>query len=93
MNKKKLKMARSKIDKLDKDIFDLIKKRSMIVKYMLNLKKFKKEIVDHKRINVILRNIRKKSIQNNIDPKITRRIWRSIIWSYVDYQRRNFNKK
>ena len=60
---------------------------------MLSLKKFKNQIIDHKRINQILSNIKKKSIQNNIDPKITIRIWKSIIWSYVDYQRRKFNKK
>ena len=54
MNKKKLIIARNKIDQLDKDIFNLIKKRTRIVKYMLNLKQFKNQIVDHKRINEIL---------------------------------------
>ena len=32
-------------------------------------------------------------IKNGIDPKITRRIWKAMIWSYVDFQRRNFKKK
>ena len=93
MNKKKLKIARNKIDQLDKEIFYLIKKRTSIVKYMLSLKGFKKQIVDHKRINEILNKIRNKSIKNGIDPKITSRIWKSMIWSYVDFQRRNFKKK
>ena len=93
MNKKKLLIARNKIDQLDKAIFYLIKKRTAIVKYMLSLKGFKKQIVDHKRINEILNKIRNKSIKNGIDPKITSRIWKSMIWSYVDYQRRNFKKK
>ena len=84
---------RSKVDKLDNSIFILIKKRTKLVKNMLVLKKFKKEIVDQKRINNILKKIRIKSIQNGIDPKITKRIWKSIIWSYVDYQKRNFKKK
>ena len=92
-NQKKLKIARGKIDLLDTKIFTLIKKRTQIVKYMLGLKKFKKQIVDHKRINEILKNIKNKSIKNNIDPKITARIWRSMIWSYVDYQKRKFSKK
>tara|TARA_B100000315_G_C14246478_1_gene437688 strand:+ start:50 stop:328 length:279 start_codon:yes stop_codon:yes gene_type:complete len=92
MNKKKLKVARNKIDQLDSDIFHLIKKRTKIVKYMLSLKKFKSQIVDHKRINKILKNIKKKSIQSGLDPKITNRIWNSMIWSYVDYQKRNFRK-
>jgi len=93
MDKKKLQIARNKIDQLDKEILYLIKKRTAIVKYMLSLKGFKKQIVDHKRINEILNKIRNKSIKNRIDPKITSRIWKSMIWSYVDFQRRNFKKK
>ena len=93
MTIKKLKIARKKIDKLDNNIFNLIKKRTQIVKYMLSLKKYKKQIIDHKRINKILKNIRNKSIKNNIDPRITNKIWKSLIWSYVDYQKRNFKKK
>lgn len=88
-----LEKARKKIDKIDNKIFSLIKKRTTIVKYMLGLKKYKKQIVDKKRINQILVNIKKKSIKNNIDPKITIQIWKSMIWSYIHYQRKNFKKK
>ena len=93
MNKIILKKERKKIDIIDQLIFKLIKKRTIIVKKMLTLKKYKKEIVDHKRINQILNMIKKKSIKNKIDPRITKRIWKSMIWSYVDYQRRNFKRK
>ena len=93
MDQKKLKIARRKIDQLDTKIFSLIEKRSRLVKYMLSLKKFKNQIVDHKRINEILKNIKDKSIKNKIDTKTTRRIWKSMIWSYIDFQRRNFKKK
>ena len=93
MNKNKLKQARNKVDQLDQKIFNLIKKRTQIVKYMLSLKKFRKEIIDHKRNNEIFKKIKNKSIKNGIDPKITRRIWKAMIWSYVDFQRRNFKKK
>ena len=93
MNKKKIQIARNKIDQLDKKIFYLIKKRTSIVKYMLSLKGFKKQIIDHKRIKEILKKIKNQSIKNRIDPKITSRIWKSMIWSYVDFQRRNFKKK
>ena len=60
---------------------------------MLTFKKFKSEIVDHKRINEILLKLKRKSIQNKVDPKITKKIWKSMIWSYVDFQKRNFKKK
>ena len=93
MNKNKLKLARNKVDQLDHKIFNLIKKRTRIVKYMLSLKKSRKEIVDRKRNNEILEKIKNKSIKNKIDPKLTRRIWKAMIWGYVDFQRRNFKKK
>ena len=93
MNKNKLKLARNKVDQLDQKIFNLIKKRTKIVVYMLSLKKSKKEIVDHKRNNAIFRKIKNKSIRNGVDPKITKRIWNAMIWSYVDFQKRNFKKK
>ena len=93
INKKKLKKLRENLDKLDNSFIKLIKKRTKIVKEVLKLKKYKNEIVDKKRISFILRQIRKKSIKNKIDPKITNRIWKNMILSYIDYERRNFRKK
>ena len=93
MNKKKLKKARREIDKIDNSIFKLIKKRFIIVKYMLSLKSFKSDIIDHKRINVIFKNIKRKSTQNKVDISVTQKIWKAMIWAFVDYQRRNFKKK
>ena len=93
MTKIKLKKARKEIDKLDNKIFLLIKKRTKIVKYMLSQKQYKNQIVDHRRIKEIFQKLRKKSLRNKIDPRITHKIWKSMIWSYVDYQRRNFKRK
>ena len=65
----------------------------MLVKDVLKLKEYKNEIVDQKRINKILNNIKKKSIRNKIDPKITKRIWKNMIYAYIDFEKRNFKKK
>ena len=92
-NKKKLNQIRIKLDKLDNDLLKLIKKRSLLVNEVLKIKTHKKEIIDQKRINFILKKIKKKSIQINIDPKITNRIWKNMIWSFIDYEKRNFRKK
>ena len=92
-NKKKLNLIRIKLDKLDNKLLDLIKYRTSLVKEVLKLKEFKKEIVDKKRINFILNKIKSKSKKLNIDTKITNRIWKNMIWSYIDYERRNFKKK
>ena len=92
-NKKKLNFIRIKLDKLDNKLLNLIKYRTFLVKEVLKLKEFKKEIVDKKRINFILNKIKAKSKKLNIDAKITNRIWKNMIWSYIDYERRNFKKK
>ena len=92
-NKKKLDTIRIKLDKLDNKLLFLIKYRTNLVKEVLKLKEFKKEIVDKKRINFILDKIKAKSKKLNIDSKITNRIWKNMIWSYIDYERRNFKKK
>ena len=91
--KKKLNILRKKLDLLDNKLIKLIKIRTNIVKEVLKLKTYKNEIVDKKRISLILKNIKKKSIKNNIDPKITNRIWKNMIMSYIDFERRNFKKK
>ena len=93
INKKKLNLLRIKLDKLDNNLLKLIKKRSNLVNEVLKVKIHKKEIIDQKRINFILKKIKKKSIQSNIDPKITNRIWKNMIWSFIDYEKRNFKKK
>ena len=92
-NKKKLDLIRFKLDKLDNKLLSLIKFRTKLVEEVLKLKEFKKEIVDKKRINFILKKITAKSIKQGIDPKITNRIWKNMIWSYIDYERRKFKKK
>ena len=92
-NKKKLEVIRIKLDKLDNKLLALIKYRTFLVKEVLKLKEFKKEIVDQKRINFILNKIKRKSKNLNVDPKITNRIWKNMIWSYIDYEKRNFKKK
>ena len=93
LKRKKLNKIRLKLDKLDNSLIKLIKQRTSLVNQVLKLKDKKKEIIDNKRINTILKNIRKKSLANKIDPKITNRIWKNMILSYIDYEKRNFKKQ
>tara|TARA_Y100001970_G_C13622884_1_gene550414 strand:+ start:273 stop:563 length:291 start_codon:yes stop_codon:yes gene_type:complete len=93
LKRKKLNKIRSELDKLDNSLIYIIKKRTNLVKKVLKLKDKKNQIVDQKRIKTILKNIKIKSLKNNIDPKITNRIWKNMIWSYIDFEKRNFKKK
>ena len=90
--KQELDKLRFQLDKLDDSLIKIIKRRTNLVKKVLALKDKKKQIVDKKRISLILRNIKKKSIKNNIDPKITNKIWKNMISAYIDFEKRNFKK-
>ena len=92
INKNILKI-RKELDKLDDKLINIIKERSRLVDLVLKNKKFKKDIIDKKRIDVILKNISKKSKRKKIDAKITHRIWKSMINAFIDYEFRNFKKK
>jgi len=92
-NRKKLYKLRKKLDTLDNSFINLVKKRNIIVNQVLKLKKKRNQIVDKTRINQILKNIKKKSIKNKIDPKITKKIWINMISAFIEYEKKNFNKK
>ena len=92
-NKEKLKKLRKKLDNLDNSLLLLIKKRTELVKSVLKLKSYKYEIIDKKRIQIILKNIKKKSLKRKIDPRITNKIWINMIKSYIEFEQRNFKKK
>ena len=92
-NKKKLLILRKKLDSIDNKLLNLLKIRANLVKNVLLLKEYKNEIIDKKRIKIILKNIKKKSIKKGIDPKISNRIWKNMIYAFVDYEYRNFKKR
>ena len=92
-NKKKLNIQRKKLDILDKKLLNIIKTRTQIIKKVISLKTNRKEIVDKKRITFILRKIKKASIKKKIDPTITLKIWKNMIWAYIDFERKNFKGK
>ena len=92
-NKKNLLILRKKLDYIDNKLLNLLKIRANYVKKVLLLKEFKNEIIDRKRIKIILKNVKKKSLKKGIDPKISNRIWKNMIYAFIDYEYRNFKKK
>jgi len=84
---------RKELDKLDNSLLEIVKKRIELVDLVIKNKKFKKDIVDKKRITKILKNISIKSKRKKIDPIITKKIWTSMIRSFIDYEYRKFKKK
>ena len=93
MKNKNLLLIRKKLDKLDNNLLNIIKKRTKLIDQVIRNKKFKKDIVDRKRIKIILKNIKIKSKKRNLDTKVTQKIWMSMINAFIDYEYRNFKKK
>ena len=93
MKNKKIDLIRKKLDKLDLKMLNLIKKRSILVNKILKEKKYKNQIIDNKRISIILKKISKESKKRKLDPKITNTIWKAMIRSFINYEFRNFKKK
>ena len=92
-NRKKLEKIRKKLDRLDNEFLRLIKIRTGLVNKVVKLKEFKGEIVDTKRIKKILFNIRRKSLKKKIDSTVTKKVWKNMILTYINHERKNFKKK
>ena len=90
---KKIKKVRRKLDSLDNRLLKIIKIRTKLVSQILASKTDKRQIVDQTRIKKILKNIRKKSLKNNIDVILTKKIWSNMIKAYIDFEYRKFKKK
>ena len=88
-----LKKVRSEIDKLDDKILPLMVKRSQLVENALELKKLKSQIRDPRRIKVILDKIEKNSERYDVNKKLLRQIWKSMIECYIDYENKIFKKR
>ena len=84
---------RKKLDKLDNELLKIIKKKNKFSYLILKIKNIK-EIVDKKRIKVILNNIQEEIIEKKkIDIIDNQKIWTSMIKAYIEYEFRNFSKK
>ena len=93
MKNKKIDLIRKKLDMLDLKMLNLVKKRSVLVNNILRQKTYKKQIIDYKRIKIILRKINVESRKRKSLPKITNTIWKAMIRSFINYEFRNFKKK
>ena len=93
MRNKNIHQIRVKLDKVDVQMLKLLKRRSLLVDQVLRFKKSKKEIIDQKRINFILKKVKKFSIKAKIDPEITTKIWKVMIKGFINYEYKKFKKK
>ena len=89
----KLNKARIEIDKIDSKLLPLIVKRSKMVNMALDAKTKKSQIIDQKRINSILTKVGRAAKLKSADPNLIKSIWKSMIWNFIDYEKKEFKKK
>ena len=92
-NKQMLNKARVEIDKIDEKLLPLIVKRSKMVNIALESKIKKSQIIDQKRIKSILSKVEKAAKSKSADPNLIKSIWKSMIWNFIDYERKEFKKR
>ncbi|MDA7688452.1 chorismate mutase [Pelagibacteraceae bacterium] len=92
-NKQKLNKARLEIDKIDAKLLPLIVRRSKMVNIALEAKIKKSQIIDQKRIKSILTKVGKAAKTKSADPNLIKSIWKSMIWNFIDYEKKEFKKR
>ena len=92
-NKQMLNKARVEIDKIDEKLLPLIVKRSKMVNMALESKTKKSQIIDQKRIKSILTKVGRAAKLKSANPILIKSIWKSMIWNFIDYEKKEFKKK
>tara|TARA_Y100000992_G_scaffold252793_1_gene185233 strand:+ start:1067 stop:1366 length:300 start_codon:yes stop_codon:yes gene_type:complete len=92
-NNQKLNKARIEIDKIDAKLLPLIVKRSKMVNMALESKTKKSQIIDQKRIKSILTRVGRAAKLKSANPILIKSIWKSMIWNFIDYEKKEFKKK
>ena len=92
-NNQKLNKARIEIDKIDAKLLPLIVKRSKMVNMALESKTKKSQIIDQKRIKSILTRVGRDAKLQSANPILIKSIWKSMIWNFIDYEKKEFKKR
>ena len=93
MKNKYIIKTRKKLDVLDNSLLAVIKKRTKLVDKILKQKTSKNQVVDKKRIRIVLSNIKRKAKKRGIDSELAKNIWKGMIQSYINYEFKKFKKK
>tara|TARA_B100000029_G_C17439881_1_gene911053 strand:+ start:279 stop:566 length:288 start_codon:yes stop_codon:yes gene_type:complete len=83
MNLEKL---REEIDKLDKEILSLIAQRQKCVEKVALVKNNKDLVVDKKRIEEVIRRVKRLAKEKGLSEKIAESLWRKLIELSIDHE-------
>ena len=89
---KDLSEVRKRIDSVDTRLVKLIAEREFYVKEALKFKINKKQIIDKKRINIVLKRIKNLSKKYKVNSLIIERIWKLMIKNFIILENKLFKK-
>lgn len=89
---KTIEEVRENIDRIDREIVELISQRS---RYVGQAAKFKKSMQDVKgpaRVEEIILKVRGLAVENHLDPDIIEKIYRTMIACFIDYELKAYKR-
>jgi len=89
---KNLNEVRKSIDNLDTRLVKLIAEREFYAKQAVKFKTNKKQIIDRKRINIVLKRINSLSKKYKVNSLTVERIWKLMIKDFIILENRLFRK-
>ena len=89
---KNLNEVRKSIDNIDTRLVKLIAEREFYAKQAVKFKTNKKQIIDRKRINIVLKRINSLSKKYKVNSLTVERIWKLMIKNFIILENRLFRK-
>jgi len=89
---KNLNEVRKSIDNIDTRLVKLIAEREFNARQAVKFKTNKKQIIDRKRINIVLKRINSLSKKYKVNSLTVERIWKLMIKNFIILENRLFRK-
>jgi chorismate mutase len=89
---KNLNDVRKNIDDVDTRLVKLIAEREFYAREAVKFKKDKKQIIDKKRINAVLKRIKNLSKRYKVNSLTVERIWKLMIQNFIILENKLFKK-
>jgi isochorismate pyruvate lyase len=84
---------RAEIDRLDRQLVEVLAERSGYVARAAELKKERTAIVDEARIEQIIERVRGYAVSHDADPELIEAIYRAMIAAFIAFEEKAFDKK
>ena len=89
---KSIEEVRENINMIDRKIIELISQRSGYVEQAAKFKKTTEDVKAPSRVEEVISKVRGLAVENDLDPDIVEKIYRTMISCFVDYELKVHNR-